>query len=130
VSTFEAPPGGATDALVERLFAATIDTLELASVHVGNRLGFYRALADGGDATPGELAARTGTAERYVREWLEQQAVAGFLSVDDADAEAAGRRYGLPRRPPPRVRRRGEPRPPHAARHARDGRARADGRAA
>jgi 2-polyprenyl-3-methyl-5-hydroxy-6-metoxy-1,4-benzoquinol methylase len=96
VSTAEAPPGGATDALVERLFAATIDTLELASVHVGNRLGFYRALAEGGDATPGELAARTGTAERYVREWLEQQAVAAFLTVEDPNAEAAARRYGLP----------------------------------
>jgi 2-polyprenyl-3-methyl-5-hydroxy-6-metoxy-1,4-benzoquinol methylase len=96
MSTTEAPSGGAADALVERLFAATIETLELASVHVGNRLGFYRALAGGGDATPGELAARTGTAERYVREWLEQQAVAGFLSVDDAGAAAAGRRYALP----------------------------------
>ena len=94
--TSEAPPGSATDVLVERLFAATIDTLELASVHVGNRLGFYRGLAEGGDATPGELAARTATAERYVREWLEQQAVAGFLSVEDADAQAAERRYGLP----------------------------------
>jgi hypothetical protein len=31
-----------------------------------------------------------------VREWLEQQAVAGFLSVDDPDAEAGGRRYALP----------------------------------
>jgi SAM-dependent methyltransferase len=96
VSTAEAPPGGATDALVARLFAATIDTLELASVHVGNRLGFYGALADGGGTTPGELAARTGTAERYVREWLEQQAVAGFLDVEDSDAAAAERRYSLP----------------------------------
>jgi 2-polyprenyl-3-methyl-5-hydroxy-6-metoxy-1,4-benzoquinol methylase len=96
VSTAEAPPGGATDALVERLFAATLDTLELASVHVGNRLGFYCALVERGVATPGELAARTGTAERYVREWLEQQAVAGFLSVEDADAEPAERRYALP----------------------------------
>jgi SAM-dependent methyltransferase len=85
-----------TDALVERLFAAAIDTLEIASIHVGGRLGFYRALADGGDATPAELAARTGTVERYVREWLEQQAVAGFLLVDDPDAEADQRRYGLP----------------------------------
>ena len=75
----EAPPAQ-TDALVERLFTATIDTLEMASVHIGGRLGFYRALADGGEATPAELAARTGTAERYVREWLEQQAVAGFLT--------------------------------------------------
>jgi hypothetical protein len=94
--TAEAPPVGATEALVERLFAATIDTLEIASVHIGGRLGFYRALADGGDATPGELADRTGTTERYVREWLEQQAVAGFLSVDDPDAAAGARRYGLP----------------------------------
>jgi SAM-dependent methyltransferase len=85
-----------TEALVERLFGAAIDTLEIASVHLGGRLGFYRALADGGDATPAELAARTGTVERYVREWLEQQAVAGFLSVDEADAEPAERRYGLP----------------------------------
>jgi SAM-dependent methyltransferase len=87
---------GATEALAERLFAATIGTLEIASVHVGGRLGFYRALAEGGDATPGELAARTGTVERYVREWLEQQAVAGFLSVDDPDAGPGERRYGLP----------------------------------
>jgi SAM-dependent methyltransferase len=96
MSTVEASPGSATDALVGRLFAAAIDTLEIASVHIGGRLGFYRALADGGDATPGELAARTGTAERYVREWLEQQAVAGFVSVDDEAAEPGERRYTLP----------------------------------
>ena len=71
MSTTEAP-GPATEALVERLFGGAIATLEVASVHVGGRLGFYRALAEGGPATPGELAARTGTAERYVREWLEQ----------------------------------------------------------
>jgi SAM-dependent methyltransferase len=85
-----------TEALVERLFAATIATLEIASVHLGGRLGFYRALADGGDATPGELAGRTGTVERYAREWLEQQAVAGFLSVDDVAAVPGERRYGVP----------------------------------
>jgi SAM-dependent methyltransferase len=96
MSTTEALPGSATDALVERLFRATIDTLEIASVHLGGRLGFYRALVDGGPATPGELAARTGTSERYVREWLEQQAVAGFLSVDNPDAGTGERRYGLP----------------------------------
>jgi SAM-dependent methyltransferase len=95
MSTTEAP-GPATEALVERLFGGAIATLEVASVHVGGRLGFYRALAEGGPATPGELAARTGTDERYVREWLEQQAVAGFLSVDDPRAEAASRRYALP----------------------------------
>jgi SAM-dependent methyltransferase len=92
----DSPTTSRTDALVERLFAATIDTLEVASVHLGGRLGFYRALAKGGAATPGELAARTGTAERYVREWAEQQAIAGFLTVDDPDAEADARRYRLP----------------------------------
>ena len=92
----ERQPRGATDALVERLNTATLGTLELASVHVGNRLGFYRALAEGGDATPGELAARTGTTERYVREWLEQQAVAGFLTAHEPDAPANARSYGLP----------------------------------
>ena len=92
----DVPPTDPTEALVERLFTATIDSLEIASVHLGSTLGFYRALADGGDATPGELAARTATTERYVREWLEQQAVAGFLAVDDPDAEAGDRRYSLP----------------------------------
>lgn len=84
------------EALVERLFGAVIGALEVASIHVGGRLGLYRALADGGDATPAELATRSGTAERYIREWLEQQAVAGFLHVDDPAAAPAARRYRLP----------------------------------
>jgi 2-polyprenyl-3-methyl-5-hydroxy-6-metoxy-1,4-benzoquinol methylase len=88
--------GVSTDALVERLFKATIDTLEVASIHIGGRLGFYRSLADAGSATPAELAARTATDERYVREWLEQQAVAGFLSVDDPGRKPGDRRYQLP----------------------------------
>jgi SAM-dependent methyltransferase len=94
-SATEAPPTQ-TEELVERLFGAAIGTLEIASVHIGGRVGLYRALVDGGHATPGELAARTGTLERYVREWLEQQAVAGFLSVDDPAADADERRYSLP----------------------------------
>src|SRR5262245_18134887 len=94
-SAVEAPPAQ-TEELVERLFTAAIDTLEIASVHIGGRLGHYRALADGGEATPGELAPRIGTVERYTREWLEQQAVAGFLSVDDPDADAGERRCRLP----------------------------------
>ena len=96
MSTVQASSSAATEALAERLFEATIDTLEIASVHIGGRLGFYRALAEGGDATPAELASHTGTDERYVREWLEQQAVAGFLTVDDPDSEPSKRRYALP----------------------------------
>lgn len=84
------------DRLVERLFAATIDALDLFSVYLGDQLGFYRALAEHGALTSRELAQRTRTAERYVREWLEQQAVTGILAVDDANADAIERAYHLP----------------------------------
>src|SRR5947209_7896449 len=50
-----------------------------AMVVMGDKLGLYRALADGGPLAPAELAARTGTAERYVREWLAGQAAAGYV---------------------------------------------------
>lgn len=85
-----------TDALVERLFHSTLGAMELLSVYLGDRLGLYEALADGEPVTPGDLAARTGTDPRYIREWLEHQAVSGFLTVDDADALPDQRRYALP----------------------------------
>jgi len=59
------------DALVERLFGATIGTLELFGVYLGDRLGLYAVLADGDAVDPGELARRTGIAPRYAREWSE-----------------------------------------------------------
>ena len=52
-------------------------------VSIGDELGFYKALA-GGPLTPGELAARTGTNERYVREWLANQAAGGYVEFDRA----------------------------------------------
>jgi 2-polyprenyl-3-methyl-5-hydroxy-6-metoxy-1,4-benzoquinol methylase len=85
-----------TDALVERLVGATIDALELYSVYLGAELGLYRALADHGPLTVAELAERAGIAPRYAREWLEQQAVAGLLDVDDT-ADADARRFRLAR---------------------------------
>ena len=84
------------DALVERLFGAFLAAVDIVAVHLGDRLGYYRALADGGPATSVELAGRTGTAERYAREWLEQQAVTGILAVEDAKAPAIERRFRLP----------------------------------
>jgi ubiquinone/menaquinone biosynthesis C-methylase UbiE len=84
------------DALVERLFGAVLGFNDIYMVYLGDRLGFYRRLADGGPATAAELAAATGTHERYVREWLEQQAVSGLLEVDDPSLDAAERRYSLP----------------------------------
>ncbi len=50
-----------------------------ALVLIGDKLGLYKALAAGGPLSPAELAARTGTAERYVREWLAAQAAAGYV---------------------------------------------------
>jgi len=84
------------DALAERLFGATVGALELFSVYLGAELGLYRALEGAGSLTSGELADRAGIAERYAREWLEQQAVAGLIDVDDVTADAAKRRYALP----------------------------------
>ena len=55
-------------------------TLNAALVVMGDRLGLYRALKGAGAITSGELAARTGTAERYVREWLNAQAAGGFVT--------------------------------------------------
>ena len=49
-------------------------------LHIGDRLGLYRAMADAGPMTAAELAARTGTAERYVREWLGNQAAGGYVT--------------------------------------------------
>jgi SAM-dependent methyltransferase/predicted transcriptional regulator len=83
------------DALVERLSGAALGAYELLTVYLGDRLGLYRALAERGDASSAELAAATGTQERYVREWLEQQAVAGVLHVTE-DGGPSTRRFSLP----------------------------------
>jgi 2-polyprenyl-3-methyl-5-hydroxy-6-metoxy-1,4-benzoquinol methylase len=51
-------------------------------VVLGDRLGLYQSLAENGPSTSTELASRTGTFERYVREWLAAQAAAGYISCD------------------------------------------------
>jgi 2-polyprenyl-3-methyl-5-hydroxy-6-metoxy-1,4-benzoquinol methylase len=89
-------PGQRRDALVERIFGSCIGFMEILSIYAGGRLGFYRTLVDDGGATASQLAGATGTNERYAREWLEQQAVAGVLEVEDADAQPEERRYRLP----------------------------------
>jgi 2-polyprenyl-3-methyl-5-hydroxy-6-metoxy-1,4-benzoquinol methylase len=84
------------DALVGRLFEATLGAFDLLAIHIGDQLGLYRALADRGPLTPPQLAAAAGIAPRYAREWLEHQAVGGILDVDDPIAPADERRYTLP----------------------------------
>jgi SAM-dependent methyltransferase len=79
----------------ERLFGAVLGAQLVQAAYLGDRLGYYRALATG-PLTSAGLAARTGTAERYTREWLEHQAVAGVLTVDEPGAATSDRRYRLP----------------------------------
>ena len=66
-------------------------TLNAALVVMGDKLGLYRALAGAGPLTSAELAERTGTAERYVREWLNAQAAGGYVEYDPESG-----RYTLP----------------------------------
>jgi 2-polyprenyl-3-methyl-5-hydroxy-6-metoxy-1,4-benzoquinol methylase len=90
---------GETDAVTafaDRVFASTLGGLEVLSMYLGDRLGWYRALAEGEPLDAPTLAARTNTQERYAQEWLEQQAVSGILTVDDPDAAPSVRRFTLP----------------------------------
>ena len=65
--------------------------MNAALVIVGDKLGLYKAMAGAGPMTPTELAQKTGTTERYVREWLSAQAAGGFVTYD-----AATERFTLP----------------------------------
>jgi hypothetical protein len=57
-------------------------TYNAAVVVIGEKLGLYRAMEGAGPLTPAELAAHTGTTERYVREWLAAQAAGGYVDYD------------------------------------------------
>src|SRR4051794_26629272 len=65
-------------------------TLNAALVVMGDKLGLYRAMAGAGPLTPAEIASRAGVAERYTREWLNNQAAGGYVDYD-----AASSRYEL-----------------------------------
>src|SRR5271157_4258909 len=60
-------------------------------IALGDRLGLYKAMGSGEPMTSAEVAQKTGTAERYVREWLNAQAAGGYVSYDAASAK-----YSLP----------------------------------
>ncbi|MEW6401892.1 MAG: class I SAM-dependent methyltransferase [Chloroflexota bacterium] len=84
------------DTFVERFLGFTSGTFNLFSIYIGDQLGLYRALAESGPSTSTDLAKRTGTHERYIREWLEQQTVAGILEVEDPSQSTKWRRFRLP----------------------------------
>ena len=71
------------DAFVGRFIDDLGTALHVSTVLVGDRLGLYAAMADGAAMTSAELATHTGTAERYVAEWLAGQAAAGYVSYAD-----------------------------------------------
>src|SRR6476661_1627382 len=85
----------ARDAFVGRLFTAGIEAGEIFTIYIGDRLGLYRALADGVPITPPGLAHRTHTHPRYSREGLAQRAAAGTLRVENVHASPDGRAYAL-----------------------------------
>src|ERR1035437_5770331 len=60
-------------------------------VVIGDKLGLYKAMAGAGPMTPTELAAKTHTAERYIREWLNANAASGYVTYDSTTS-----RYELP----------------------------------
>lgn len=86
----------ARDALSERLLRSTAGLFDIFTIYMGHVLGFYRQLDGSAYMTSTELARVAGTHERYTREWLEQQTVAGIVEVEDETAEALSRRFRLP----------------------------------
>ena len=58
--------------------------MSIGPMIIGEKLGLYKAMAGGTSITAGELAAKTNTDERYVREWLCSQAASGFIEYDGA----------------------------------------------
>lgn len=83
------------DDVVARVFEAGLATIDAFSIHVGDALGLYRAIAEFGPLTRDELCARTGVHRRYAHEWLEQQVTTGLLTVDDALLPIERRTYDI-----------------------------------
>jgi hypothetical protein len=84
-TTPDGEPTVDSDRLMAFVFRAVGEigaTLNTALVVMGDRLGYYRALAGAGPTTPAELAERTATDAHYTREWLNAQAAGGFVDYD------------------------------------------------
>jgi len=83
------------EALCNRLFIGTLAGFESVSVYLGEKLGLYGALVETGPVTASKLAEHTGLSERYLTEWLDQQAIAGIIDVENGTADASTRRYSI-----------------------------------
>jgi 2-polyprenyl-3-methyl-5-hydroxy-6-metoxy-1,4-benzoquinol methylase len=94
MATIDEPAVVDGDKLMQFVFRAVDEvgaTLNSALVVMGDKLGLYRALAGAGELSSDELAERTGTSERYVREWLNAQAAGNYVHYDPDSG-----RYSLP----------------------------------
>jgi SAM-dependent methyltransferase len=96
MTVIASPPTGveAAGALAERVLGSALATLDIACIHLGHRLGLYKALSTTEPRSAAEVAARAGLDERYTREWLEQQAASGILACEDPEAKPL--RFSIP----------------------------------
>ncbi len=85
----------AVDAFQDKMLHACAGVFEMFSIYLGGKLGLYQALGANSPKTSTELSLVTKTQERYIREWLEQQVVAGILDVVNEAEGPFDRRYGL-----------------------------------
>jgi SAM-dependent methyltransferase len=88
------PQTRSAEQFAEQLMHSVSTMLDVFGIYTGDQLGLYQVLAQDGPLSAAQLAARTGTSERYIREWLEHQAVAGILEVDRT--ESGSPRFSLP----------------------------------
>lgn len=94
-TTIHPMPTDTAEPFADKLFGDLLGAMSTFAASVGVTLGWYEAIAASGPVTSTEMAAATATDERYAREWLEQQTVAGYLRVADAAVPAEERRYSI-----------------------------------
>ena len=83
-----------SEALAGRLLTALTGAAELMTIELGRELGLYDALR-GQNLTAADLAKSAGIDQRYAREWLEQQAAAGILTVATPSPDGDARSFTL-----------------------------------
>src|SRR5271167_298635 len=76
--------GNKLQELIGKMLGDAGAAMGAALVLLGDKFGLYKTLAAAGPLTPAELASKTGTVERYVREWAAAQAAAGYINYDAA----------------------------------------------
>jgi ubiquinone/menaquinone biosynthesis C-methylase UbiE len=92
----EAETAARVGEFAEQLVGMLGSATELLTIELGRRFGLYRTLHERGPMSAGTFAADAGVAPRYAREWLEQQAAAGIVAVEEAGPFRHERRFLLP----------------------------------